>query len=122
MMGLGILGGEHRGGQSPMDELRGATAILELICPADPPSLAGGEVRAHGEGEAHRLVADVVSLQGGGHQRPSQQAVCQPSRSIRRRSICSSSKRSSKSMSKISPGASWISVKQVSKSVMVRFV
>jgi len=41
-----------------------------------------------------------------GHQRPSQESVAQPSRSIRRRSICSSSKRSSKSMSKISPGMS----------------
>ena len=54
MVNLSILGGEHRGGQSPVDELRGAGSVLQLILPADPFDLAGGEVRAGGEWEAHR--------------------------------------------------------------------
>ena len=58
---------------------------------------------------------------GGGHQRPSVSLI-HPSRMARRRSKSSAVIMSSKSMSKISPGASWISVKKVSKSVMGRFV
>jgi hypothetical protein len=70
MMGLSILGGEHRGGQSPVNVRRGARSVFQLIMAGDPPNLAGGEVRALGEREAHWLIADVVSLQGGRRSAP----------------------------------------------------
>jgi len=55
-MGLSILGGDGGSGQTPMDELRGAGSVLQLIGTGDPFDLAGLQVRAHGKGEAHRSV------------------------------------------------------------------
>jgi hypothetical protein len=65
-VGLGVLGGDHASGQTPVNVCRGARPVVQLIVAGDPPNLAGGEVRALGEREAHWLIADGVSLQGGG--------------------------------------------------------
>ena len=54
--GLRILGGDHGSGQTPVDELRGAGTVLQLIGAGDPFDLTGLQVRAHGKGEAHRVV------------------------------------------------------------------
>jgi len=52
---LRVLGGDGGGGHSPMDVLRGARTVLQLIGAGDPFDLAGLEVRAHGKREAgHR--------------------------------------------------------------------
>ena len=59
-MCLSILGSQHGGGQTPMDELRGAAAVLQLVGTGDPFDLAGLQVRAGGEGEAHGVSVELL--------------------------------------------------------------
>ncbi len=55
-MSLGILGGDHGGGQSPVNVGGGTRTVLQLISAGDPLDLTGLQVRAHGEREAgHRI-------------------------------------------------------------------
>jgi hypothetical protein len=50
-----------------MDVGGGAAAVLQLVSAGDPQNLAGLEVRAHAEGEAHRSgVGCFGILQGQG--------------------------------------------------------
>jgi len=51
---LRVLGGDDGSRQTPMDVGGGAGTVLQLIVAGDPLDLTGLEVRAHGEGEAHR--------------------------------------------------------------------
>jgi len=54
-MCLSILGGDGGGGHSPVNVGGGAGTVLQLIGAGDPFDLAGLQVRAGGEGEAHRV-------------------------------------------------------------------
>lgn len=55
-MGLSVLGGDDGGGQSPVNVLRGAGSVLQLIVAGDPLDLAGLQIGAHCQGEAgHRI-------------------------------------------------------------------
>jgi hypothetical protein len=50
---LSVLGGEHGGGQTPVNVGGGAGTVLHLIGAGDPANLTGGKVRAGGEGPDH---------------------------------------------------------------------
>jgi hypothetical protein len=67
-MSLRILGGDGGGGQTPMDELRGAAAVLQLVSTGDPFDLTGLKVRAHGKGEAHRVSVELRKFYRAGGQ------------------------------------------------------
>jgi hypothetical protein len=66
-MGLSILGSDGGSGQTPMDVGGRAGSVLQLIGAGDPFDLTGLEVRAGGEGEAHRVGCGCVycSRSGG---------------------------------------------------------
>ncbi len=67
-MGLSVLGCQHGGRHTPVDVSGGAAAVLQLISAGDPFDLAGREVRAGREGEAHRSVSLLWNSTGSGCQ------------------------------------------------------